>query len=149
MIPDGRTLVVVADGARARLFEEKRRGGPLTEHPNWLAGVELKQRGHGPAPGRVFDSHGYASHGVGGETPHDKSEREFIVDLVKRVETVVREHDFDDLVVIAAPRALGNLREALPTGLQKKLRETAPKDRLDETDKEIHQALQDMRRESA
>ena len=32
MITDGRTLVVVADGARARLFEEARRGGPLTEH---------------------------------------------------------------------------------------------------------------------
>ena len=48
MILDGRTLVLVADGGRARLFEEARRGGPLHEHPDWLADLAPHRR---PSPG--------------------------------------------------------------------------------------------------
>lgn len=36
MILDGRTLILVADDRRGRLFEEARRGGPLIERPDWI-----------------------------------------------------------------------------------------------------------------
>ena len=32
----GKCLIVVADGENARLFEERRRGGPLTEQSSWV-----------------------------------------------------------------------------------------------------------------
>jgi len=41
MIEDGRTLVVVADGRQARLFEEARRGGDLHERTAWLADLPV------------------------------------------------------------------------------------------------------------
>lgn len=149
MIVDGRTLVVVADGRKARVFEEPRRGGALHERPEWLADLEDFSPGKGTSPGRVYDRFGHASHGVTGQTPNDKGEHEFLVGLVDQVERIVRDHAIDDLIVIAAPKALGVLREALPKGLERKLKETDAHDRVAASVEDLHKALQALRRESA
>lgn len=149
MVADGRTLVVVADGGRARIFEESRWGGPLSEWCDALAGLTPPAPGRGPAPGSVHDSHGHASHGIRAESPHDKGERAFLICLADRLEALARERPFANLVLIAAPRALGVLREALPPSMKHRLRASEASDRLDADAPHIREALRALRRESA
>lgn len=146
---DGRTLVVVADGRKARVFEEARLGGPLHERAEWLAELPEFEQGGGTSPGRVFDRMGHASHGVTSESPNDKGEREFLVGLVGQLDRIVQKHGFDDLALIAPPRALGVLREALPKGLERKLKTSDPHDRVAARAEEIAEALHAARRKSA
>lgn len=148
MIEDGKTLVVVADGRRARLFEEPRRGGTLHERQAWLADLPAFQVGHASAPGSVHDRFGHGVHAATSDSPQDKGEHRFLVDLAHQLERLMRQHEFDRLAVIAAPRALGVLREVLPTGLRRKLRETESADRVGATVGDLTKALQALRREA-
>lgn len=145
MITDGRTLVVTADGGRARLFEEPRRGAPLTEHPDWLAGLTPRVFPH-PGSGAVHDRMGHATHGVATVTAADKSARDFLVQLVARLEGLVAEHRFDHLIVFAPPRALGVLREALPSALRRRLALDQAHDRVDADAEALREAVRALRR---
>ena len=144
MIEDKRTLVVLADGRRVRLFEEARRGGPLKEHNGWL---KTMPPFHQPGGGQRVTVHarvGSASH-ASHEPPRDKGERRFLSDLADHLEQVMRDHNFDDLIIVAPPRALGVLRKALSAGLQRRLVATDPHDRLDATLSEVHDHLRATR----
>ena len=132
MIEDGRTLVVVADGRRVRLLEEARLAGPLHEQPAWLKGAAPFEQPDGKQRATVHARVGGSTH-AGHEPPRDKGERQFLTDLADHLETVVRDHHFDHLAIMAPPRALGVLRKALPAALVKKLTVTDPHDRLDES----------------
>ena len=96
MITDGRTLMVAADGRRARLFDEARRGGPPTEHPAWLTGLAPRAFPH-PGSGEVHDRMGHATHGVATVAAADKSARDFRTRLGARLASLVDEHHFDHL----------------------------------------------------
>jgi len=117
---DGKCLLVVADGANARLLEERRRGGPLTEQPSWVADL---QPGASPslAKGRVFDRFGPGSHTIEGMPPRDRSELQFLKQLAARIDRLIVSEDFDEVILIAPPRALGMLRSALSPAVVKKL----------------------------
>lgn len=145
----GSTLVVVADGARARIFREARRDGPLAERADWIAGLD---RG-GPRPaahvGRVHDRMGHGSHTVEGLAPHDRDERDFLGRLAARIGDLAREEPFDELVVIAAPRALGVLRDALPPAAARRLVGSEAADRCAEPADAIREAVRALRRRSA
>lgn len=130
MIEDKRTLLVLADGRRVRLFEEARRGGPLKERNSWLKAMPPFQH---PGLAHAVTVHarsgGHASH----EPPRDKGERRFLCDLADHLEQIMRDHNLDDLVIVAPPRALGVLRKAISPGLQRRLVATDAHDRLDDT----------------
>jgi protein required for attachment to host cells len=145
MIEDARTLVVVADGRHARLFEEPRRGGRLHERAEWLADLPEYKAARSPGPGSVHDRFGHGVHAAVSESPRDKGEHRFVVALAHRLEGVIRDHAFDALVVIAAPRALGVLRAALPAEVRKRLRETEASDRLRATPEDLTRALRALR----
>lgn len=149
MIEDGRTLLVVADGRKARVFEEARRGGALHERAEWLSELPPFSVGEAGSPGRVYDRFGHAGHGVTSQSPHDKAEHEFLAGLVEQLDWIMREQEFDDLVLIAAPKALGVLREVLPKGLVHKLKGSDAHDRLAASIEDLHAALRAIRRESA
>lgn len=146
MIEDGRTLVVVADGRQARLFEEARRGGDLHERTAWLADLPVYSVAARPGPGSVHDRFGHGVHAAVSDSPQDRGERRFLTGLAQGLERVVREHAIDYLVVIAEPRALGVLRAELPAGLRGRLRETESADRLRATPAELADVLRTMRR---
>lgn len=145
MITDGRTLVVAADGGRARLFDEARRGGPLTEHPEWLAGLAPRTFPP-PGSGAVHDRMGYATHGVATVTAADKSARDFLTRLGARLASLVGEHRFDHLILFAPPRALGMLREALPRALRQRLALDEAHDRVDASGEVLREAVRALRR---
>lgn len=142
-----RTMVVVADGGGVRVFMEVRRGGDLTEKTQDLELPRLHASGS-PGPGRVFDRFGQASHGVTHEAPKEKSEREFLEELAKELPKIGVACTADKLVIMAPPRALGILREALPAQAQKILTATEPKDRRHATAEELRVALRELRREA-
>lgn len=136
MTPDATTLVVVADGRRARLLEQPRLGGPLHDRPDWL-GVK-EHHDHTP--------HGHIPHD--GDA-HDRAERAFLKDLVHRLEGVADQHPFDQLILIAPPRALGHIREALPTALARKVVGSDPHERVDATIITLEDVVRAARREAA
>lgn len=135
MNPDARTLVVVADGHRARLLEQPRIGGPLHDRPEWLAGLkEHHAHTRGPVPHEG--------------DPHDRAEHAFVKDLAQRLDAVVRDHAIDDLILIAPPRALGHLREELSKPLLGKVVGTDPHERVDATIMTLADVVHGARREA-
>lgn len=139
MLQDQRTLVITADGARARAFEEARRGGRLVERADWL--VDLLPKSGDPA--------GHATHGHHAEPAAEKVERAFLARLCERLEQLVAGQGFDALILIAPPHALGVLRKCLPKGLHQRLVLDEARDRLDVTPETLARAVQDLRRASA
>lgn len=144
MIEDKRTLLVLADGRRVRLFEEARRGGPLKECNTWLKTMPPFHQPGGAQRVTVHSRVGSSSH-PSHEPPRDKGERRFLSDPADHLEQVMRDHNFDDLVIIAPPRALGVLRKALSPGLQRRVVATDAHDRLDEALDEIREHLRGAR----
>lgn len=116
--------VLVADGARARVFVSEGRGQGLTELPDRsFAGSRLRSHELGSdRPGRSFDSAGRGRHAM--EAPsdmHQQAEREFLKAVVSWLTDQERAGNFDYLVIMAPPRALGELRKLLPRPLVQKL----------------------------
>jgi len=113
------TWIIVADGSRARVFLAAGNGK-----------IELKSETavpHPPSrdinadrPGRTFDSTGMARHAKEPPTdPHEKAEADFVQKLAQDLNAAHGRKEFDRLVVIAAPRALGILRGAYTKQLAK------------------------------
>ena len=121
MNPDAITLVVVADGRRARLLEQPRIDGPLHDRPEWLADV------------KEHHDHAAPSHITHSGDARDRAEKAFLTDLAKRLEGLSAKHHFDQIILVAPPRALGHLREALSSGLVKKVVGSDPHERVDAT----------------
>ena len=121
MNPDAITLVVVADGRRARLLEQPRIDGPLHDRPEWLA--DVKEHHDHAAPRHITHS---------GDA-RDRAEKAFLTGLAKRLEGLSAKHHFDQIILVAPPRALGHLRDALSPGLAKKVVGSDPHERVDAT----------------
>ena len=126
-----------------------RRGGPLTERSDLLAGLSPPHvASHGPRGG-VHDSMGPGSHTTAHAGGHDKAEAGFLAELCRRLDGVFAKEGADHLIVIAAPKALGIVRRQLPAGLRTRLAHSEPHDRLAATADEIREAVRALRRVNA
>ena len=127
-----RTLVLVADGARARILREpgsSADGGDRLEDLVFEADHKRLREIMSDRPGRSFASQGarrsameYHSDPVRGQ------EEEFAATLVSQL---VRHHaagDFDRLAIVAEPRMLGHLRQKLPAFIRKLITSEAARD---------------------
>lgn len=121
MTPDARTLIVVADGRRARLLEQPRLGGPLHDRPEWLPG--LKEHHEHAAP----------SHITHPGDARDRLEKAFLQDLAHRIDGLNARQAFDQVILIAPPRALGHLRRGLSTAVMRKVVGSDAHERVDAT----------------
>lgn len=144
MRPDERTLVVAADGAHARCFEERRQGGRLIEHPEWTADLAP---GHGsrPSSGSIHDRMGYGLHGTAPRSSGDHALEQYCAHLAERIAAVVQKEQFEALVLLAPPRALGRLREHLPAPAHARLVLDAPCEVVTETGEDLRRRLRDLR----
>jgi protein required for attachment to host cells len=109
----GSSLVVVADGRQARLFEERRRGGPLIEVTARLGDLSTHRPEASGSRGGAHDRLGPASHTGDGGRPRDRREADFIGLVGVRAAEIMRRGGYQDLALIAPPRALGQLRRAM------------------------------------
>jgi protein required for attachment to host cells len=146
MIQEGRTWVLAADGRRARLYVEPRRGAALT--PDWSMEIgpedrfELQDR-----PPRSFDRMGAGRHSMEGKfEPHEEEERRFLRRVAARVAEAAQAKAFDYLALAAPPRALGRLREALPPPVLAMVTAETAKDVLGEGAERMRERLAELRR---
>lgn len=120
MPKNDKVWIVVADGARARLLEAAGDGRGLLQVPGGvlegsraLAGDIMADR-----PGRSYESVGGQRHAIEPRVSvRDQIEDEFVDEVIERLEQERAAGQFDQLVVVAAPRALGAFRKRAPAAL--------------------------------
>jgi len=125
------TWILVADGSQARLFcnDGPGRGvAPLSD--DLLTGCNLPGREiMSDRPGRTFDSTGQGRHAKEPRTnPREVEKRRFAHTLAAMLEDGLNQGRFDCLVLVAPPRALGQLRDELSESVRDKISAELAKD---------------------
>lgn len=125
------TWIVVANGARAQILQQNRKGNGLHEAlPFGLIGRNLPTRECvSDRPGVVYDRRGHASHAMAPRIDAHRYEklqfaRALAEELVKGAET----NAFRRLVLVAPPQTLGDLRGLLPDRVRSLVQAEIPKD---------------------
>jgi protein required for attachment to host cells len=115
------TWIVVADHQHVRVFLDDGSGGGLlpvdemSRDERHGASHELVES-HRPDKG--FSARGGISHGYEQKVdPHEQAGRAFLERLADDLSGSLERGAFDRLVLIAPPKALGELRQVLPDGL--------------------------------
>lgn len=139
--------VLIADGTRARIVEQKGSGHPLTEVPGAeFSDENLENRDiQADRPGRSFDSAGEGRHAM--EPPSDPKEvrqKQFLDSLAASLDSHLKQGKFDRLVIVAPPAALGHLRGALSDGAKKFVSAEVPKDLTKVPNPELASHLSDV-----
>lgn len=125
------TWILIADGARARVLEHKGPGKGLNEVPGLEFADDHLRSGDVMAdrPGRSFDSNNTSRSAMQPQTdPIDKREADFVSALAVMLDEKLQQGAFDQLILTAAPRAMGDLRKALTPQLRAKITAELPKD---------------------
>ena len=125
------TWVLVADGARARLLTRTMKTEPLVpalDHE--FIGSNIPSREiNADRPGRSFDSAGDSRHAMEPPTdPKRKRKADFAKELAALLDAEAKRGSFDQLVVVAPPQALGDLRAEFSEAVQERLVEENNKD---------------------
>jgi len=112
-----RTWVLIADAARARIFENTGKGTGLTIVQDMTLDADLAPSHElgTDRPGRSFDSVGSGRHAM--ESPsdlHREQKRRFARRVAEAIQNRQATRSFDSLVLVAPPVTMGDLRAALP-----------------------------------
>ncbi len=111
-----RTWIAVVDGARGRIFARAGRSSPLVpvtsvEHPP--STMPTRELG-ADRPGRVHDSADVGRHAMEPRVDCHRFEKTRFAEKMAAILNKGRaDGDFDELVLVAPPRTLGELRAAL------------------------------------
>jgi len=133
--------IVVADERQANFFDAVTPKAPLTARGSLInesggkKDIELET----DRPGRRYGgTHGVTHgsgpiqghhHGVNGERSTEQHDLTiFAKEVARRIDAGRTRHEFDKLVLVAAPKMLGLLRQSLPTPTQSLLAQTISKD---------------------
>lgn len=133
--------IVVADERQANFFDAVTPRSPLTARGSLVnesggkKDIDLESdrpgRRYGGANG-VSHGSGHAQghhHGVNGERSTEQHDLTiFAKEVAKRIDAGRARNEFDKLVLVAAPKMLGLLRQSLPTQSQSLLASTISKD---------------------
>ena len=116
-----RTWVVIADGAHAKVLQftpEKPRLEPVKDIA-FTIDLPATHDLVSDRPGRVFESHGYASHAKAPRSdPHRELKRSLAHKIADALQTSLADQRYEKLVLVAPPVTLGDLREALAKGVR-------------------------------
>jgi protein required for attachment to host cells len=122
--------VVVCDGRKALILENigdhispNLRMVETREH----ADVSTHEQGT-DSPGRVHSSVGTARSSVEQTDWHDEAERNFLHSLASHLDAAIKVGKTKALIIVAAPRALGMLRQAYTALIREALRKEVDKD---------------------
>lgn len=148
MLQNGPAWFLVADGRRARVLIEPRRGAALEEPADWAMEIgpgELYDPQDRPA--RSHDSVGTGRHAMDrGRSLHEQEEEKFLKRVADRIGQAEKHKQFHHLVIAAPPRALGLLRGLLSPAAQGRIRAETPKDLLDEPADKLRDRLRELLR---
>ncbi len=149
MLENGPAWFLLADGRRARVFVEERRGAALHAPSEWDMEISDEEK-YQPQdrPARGFASVGSARHAIDrGATLHEQEESNFLKRLADRVGEAAKRNEFEHLVIAAPPRALGALRTLLPETARARIRAETPKDLLGEATPKLRERLTELLRQ--
>lgn len=108
--------ILAAGSGKARLFEADGRNAPLRE-TRTLVDTAVRQRSgdiQADAPGRSFDRRGPGRHAMAPrQDPTRERARHFAAEIADMLDEGRREGRYERLYLLADPRLLGQLREAL------------------------------------
>lgn len=111
LTPKKTTWIVVANAQRCRVFEEQRRGAELHELPAWARDSTPGHAHHEKAvQGQRF---GYGQAVVNERDFAQEAERTFLAGCAADLELAAAKRSYEALILVAAPRALGVLRDEL------------------------------------
>lgn len=125
------TWIVVADAGRATFYETT--GGlaaePWKQRHAMMAPLPPSRDIDSDRPGRSFDSGGEGRHAMEPPTdPHRHAKETFAHEVVQALDEARRHQQFQELVVVAAPTFLGDLRSMMPEQLRTRVRHEINKD---------------------
>lgn len=126
------TWIVTADAAEARIFCERARTGPLQELP------ELRMAASAAESGRRRD----------GDHGQHEAELKFLRRVATRLALGATSGEFERLVLVGPPRALGLLKMALPPEVVKRIDVTDPHERMQDDPDALRQHLRQARARS-
>lgn len=147
MLQNGSAWFLLADGRRARVLIEHRRGAALKAPEDWNLEISEEDT-YDPQdrPPRSFDRVGAGRHGMERRDLHEAEEENFLKRVARRIDEAEKKRLFDHLVIAAPPRALGALRGMLPQAVQSRIRAETPKDLLDEAAPKLRERLTELLR---
>lgn len=126
------TWVLVADGARAAVYVNDGPGRGLNpaDAPTFKGNVPQYTRDVvSDREGRSWGAGGVGRHGMEPRTdPKRHSEYDFAREVAQVLGEAARDRKFDRLILVAPPKALGDLRAELPKHAQDRVTHEVPKD---------------------
>jgi protein required for attachment to host cells len=129
----GITWVVTADAAEARIFCERARCGPLRERADLRMTATEAER----AAGQV--------HRGDQRAPQHEPERRFLRRVANRVALEAGRGEFERLVLMGPPRALGVLKKALPPAVAARVDVTDAHERKQDDPEALRRHLREAR----
>ncbi len=141
------TWILIANGARARILEHKALGSGITA----LEGMEYSQQSLSSSqimadkPGRAFSTAGTARSAMQPSTdPVAKREADFAHNLAEILNDKFSIKAFDRLAIFAAPKAMGDIREALSENIKTAIIAEIAKDLTKVPNDKIAKHLEDV-----
>lgn len=136
-------LIVVADGSRAHFYRNS--GTAQSPHLEVVSGFEQKNpashlQGR-DAPGTGFASAGGVRSHVSESNGHEKAEHKFARSVVATLGDIANSHKSSNIILIAPPHMLGELRHDMPHGLKSRVTKEVDKDLTKHAPHEIAQFL--------
>lgn len=144
----GTTWIVTADAREARIFEERLRSGSLREITALRMRAQDADRHSGRQRATVHQRVGQGRHGAGQEAPRRADEAHFLGQVAAALAERCCRGEFDRLVLMAPPHALGALRAALPPTLQDRIEASDPHERRDDDAEALRRHLRAARARS-
>lgn len=130
------TWIVTADAHEARVFCERARTGPLRE----VSELRMAATDAELAAGE--------QHRGNQRRPQHEPERRFLRRVANRVALEAGKGEFERLVLMGPPRALGFLKMALPPEIVARIDVTDPHERRQDNADELRRHLRDARARS-
>jgi protein required for attachment to host cells len=135
--------ILVCDGQKALLFQNvgDRVYPKFETRERFAHKVPATHELGTERPGREHSSADVRRSSAEAPDYHAMEEAQFLADLVHHLDRYAAEHKIKDLVIVAPPRALGILREALPHHLKALVRAEIDKDYVSQPVYEIEKHL--------
>ncbi len=147
IMPKPTIWVLIADAHRARLFRREGGDGEL------LPALDREMIGESrpsreiasDRPGRSFDSGGEGRHAMAPSTdPARHAQASFAHDIAGRLDKERTRHAFDELIVVAPPEFLGDLRAAMSDPLRRMVTAEFKKDLSKQPTHELQSHLEKL-----
>lgn len=138
------TWILIADGAKARVVEQdkdSRRYRAAFEEAHYGTSAQSREIAS-DRPGRTHDIGGEGRHAMEPSTdPQRHAKLSFARDLAQRLTDAANRNEFDRLILVAAPRTLGDLRGLLPDTVKSRITVEIDKDLTNTPDQELGKHL--------